>query len=577
MVDAARAPQASRWSRLVPGLTVARGYRVGWLRDDVVAGLVLTTLLIPAGMAYAEASGLPPVTGLYTSIVAMVAYALVGPSRILVVGPDSSLAPLIAATVLPLAAGDQAQAVALASMLAIFAGAICIVAGLARFGFITDLLSLPVRHGYMNGIALTIIVAQLPKLLGFSSAGDTALEGLRHLWTGIADGLTDPTALAVGGGCLGLILALRRWAPRVPGLLLGVVGAILVTRLLDLTDLSVVGELPQGVPRPVLPRVDGGDLGSLVVGALGIAIVAFADTSVLSRTFAARGGYRVDENQELVALGVTNAAAGLFQGFSLSSSSSRTPVAEAAGARTQLTGVVGSLAILVVLVWLPWLFRDLPTTALAAIVIASAMTLVDVKGWIRLARTRPSELIISLVAFFGVAVLGVLRGLGIAVAVSLLNFVRRAWVPHTAELVRVDGLKGYHDAARHPEGHRIPGLLLFRFDAQLFFANADSFLEQVQAAVDDGDEVRWVVVTAEPITDVDTTAAEVLSDLHRQLAARGIVLAFAELKGHVRDQLERFDLVDEIGPGHFYRTVGQAVRAYVETEHVDWTDWEERS
>jgi high affinity sulfate transporter 1 len=574
MRDQAAAGRPGWWSRLMPGVATVRGYEASWLRHDVAAGLVLTTLLIPAGMAYAEASGLPPVTGLYTSITALFAYALVGPSRILVLGPDSSLAPLIAATVLPLAAGDPAQAVALASMLAILAGAICIVAGLARFGFITDLLSLPVRHGYMNGIALTIIVAQLPKLLGFSSSGDTALEGLRHLWTGLMDGLTNTTALAVGGGCLGAILILRRRFPRLPGLLLVVVAAILLMRLLDLTDLAVVGDLPQGVPHLTLPRIGRDDLGSLVAGAFGIAVVSFADTSVLSRTFAGRGGYRVDENQELIALGVTNAVGGLFQGFPVSSSSSRTPVAEAAGARTQLTGVTGAVAILIVLVWLPWLFRDLPSTALAAIVIASAIGLIDVKGWVRLARVRRSELLISLVAFFGVAALGVLPGLGIAVAVSLLNFVRKSWAPHIAELVRVDGLKGYHDAARHPEGRRIPGLFLFRFDAPLFFANADTFLEQILATMREH-EVRWVVVTAEPITDIDATAAEVLSDLYRLLADRGIVLAFAELKGYVRDQLARYGLVDKIGPDHFYRTVGQAVHAYVDAEHVDWTDWED--
>jgi high affinity sulfate transporter 1 len=578
MTDAGRAGRRApgpRWLHLLPGVVTARRYDPSWFRSDVTAGLVLLTLLIPASMAYAQASGLPPVNGLYTSIVALLVYAVVGPSRVLMFGPDSSLAPLIAASVVPLAGGDPERAVALASVLAILTGLICVVAGLARFGFLTDLLSLPVRIGYMNGIALTIIVSQLPKLLGFSAPGNTALKGLRSFWDGVVNGDTDPTALVVGVSCLVAILVLRRWVPRLPGLLLVVVGAILATRLLDLDDLAVVGELPRGVPHPVLPDLAGADLGRLFAGALGIVIVAYAETSVLSRTFAGRVGQRVDQNQELGALGLTNAAAGLFQGFPLCSSSSRSAVAETAGARTQLAGVIAALAIVVVLVWLPWIFQDLPSCALAAIVIAAAITLIDIQDWVRWARVRRSELTISLVAFFGIAVLGVLRGLGLAVAVSLLNFVRKAWIPHTAELVRVDGLKGYHEAARHPEGHRIPGLVLYRFDAPLFFANADTFREQVEEAARDG--VRWVVVTAEPITDVDATAAEVIAEVRRDLANHGVLLAFAELKGHVRDQLQRFGLVEQIGAEHFYRTIGQAVHAYIDAEDVEWTDWEERS
>jgi MFS superfamily sulfate permease-like transporter len=360
-----------------------------------------------------------------------------------------------------------------------------------------------------------------------------------------------------------------------PGLLLVVAGAILATRLLDLDSLAVVGELPRGIPHLVIPDLDGADLGRLVAGAFGIVIVAFAETSVLSRTFAGRAGERVDQNQELAALGLTNAAAGLFQGFPLCSSSSRTAVADSAGARTQLAGVIAALAIVVMLIWLPWIFQDLPSSALAAIVIAAAITLINVRDWMWWARVRRSELMISLVAFFGIAFFGVLRGLGLAVVVSLLNFVRKAWVPHTAELVRVDGLKGYHEGARHPEGHRIPGLVLYRFDAPLFFANAETFRKQVEEEARDG--VRWVVVTAEPITDVDATAAQMLSELQRDLAGRRVLLAFAELKGHVRDRLERFGLVEQIGADHFYRTIGQAVHAYLDAEDVQWTDWEERS
>jgi MFS superfamily sulfate permease-like transporter len=317
-------------------------------------------------------------------------------------------------------------------------------------------------------------------------------------------------------------------------------------------------------------------MSQLLAGALGVALVSFTDTSVLSRTFSLRRGDHVDENQELMALGLTNAAAGFFQGFSSSASSSRTPVAEASGARTQLTGVVGAVVVLMLLLWLPGLFRNLPSSALAAIVIASAIRLVEVRSVVRLARARRSELVISVVAFAGVAVLGVLPGLGIAVGVSLLNFVRRAWMPHSVELVRVDGMKGYHDVERHPEGRQVPGLLLFRFDAPLFFANADVFLERVVDLVDENKDTVWVVVTAEPVTDVDSTAVDMLRRLHDELQRRHVTLAFAELKGHVRDVLDRFRLVDLIGENRFYRPVGEAVKAYVRAEGVEWTDWEDR-
>jgi high affinity sulfate transporter 1 len=562
--------------RWLPGIDTLRRYERAWLPHDLTAGIVLSALLVPAGMAYAEAAGLPPVNGLYATVVVLVVYALLGPSKILVLGPDSSLAPIIAAAVVPLAAGDPQRAVQLAAMLALLSGAVCVLAGVARFGFVTDLLSLPVRHGYMNGIALTIIAIQLPKLFGFSASGSTALEAGRNFVQDVADGTTVGASLAIGVGCLVTIIVLRWLTPIVPGFLVAVAAAILAVVVFEPNGVSVVGVLPQGFPHPSFPTVGLSDMSHLLAGALGVALVSFTDTSALSRTFSLRRGDHVDENQELIALGLTNVAAGFFQGFSSSASSSRTPVAEASGARTQLTGVVGAVAVLILLLWLPGLFRNLPSSALAAIVIASAIRLIEVRSVARLGLARRSELVISLVAFAGVALLGVLPGLGIAVAVSLLNFVRRAWMPHSVELVRVDGMKGYHDGERHPEGRQVPGLLLFRFDAPLFFANADVFLERVVDLVDENNDTVWVVVTAEPVTDVDSTAADMLQRLHDELQRRHVTLAFAELKGHVRDVLDRFRLVDLIGANRFYRTVGEAVKAYVREEGVEWTDWEDR-
>ena len=566
--------------RWLPGVQMLRAYRRSWLSRDLVAGIVLTALLVPAGMGYAEASGLPAIYGLYATVVPLVVYALVGPSRILVLGPDSSLAPLIAAAILPLAAGNESEAVALAGILAVFSGLLCMLTGLARFGFIANLLSKPVRYGYINGIALTVLLSQLPKLFGFSVDADGAIPEARALVRGIADGETNPAALLIGVACLLVILGFRRWWPRIPGVLVAVVGATAAVGLFDLAprfDLTVVGPLPKGLPSFAFPSLSAGNVEALLAGAVGIALVSLADTSVLSRTFAIRGGYRVDPNQELLALGAANVAAGLFQGFSVSSSSSRTPVAEAAGARTQVTGLVGALAISLMLLFFPNVLRNLPDSALAAVVITAAMGLVEVAGVRKLYRVRKTEFALSIACFLGVALLGVIQGIFVAVALALLDFIRRAWRPYDAVLGRVDDLKGYHDVTRYPDARRVPGLVLFRWDAPLFFANAEEFADEVrQAIASSPTPARWVVVAAEPITDLDTTAADVLKELDGELATEGIDLRFAEMKDPVKDRLKRYGLFDRFGDDHFFPTVGQGVDTYVEATGVDWIDWEDR-
>jgi high affinity sulfate transporter 1 len=575
-VSEARVPGALRW---VPGLLVVRSYRRAWLRHDVAAGLALSALLVPAGMAYAEASGLSPIYGLYATIVPLTVYALFGPSRILVLGPDSSLAPLIAATIIPLAGSDMGERVGAAGALSIISGALLIGLGLARFGFLTDLLSSPVRYGYLNGIALTVIVSQLATLFGFSVDADDLFGELRGFLEGVADGLTNTTALALGMGAVVTIVVLRRLAPMLPGVLVAVVTSLVLVPLFDLADegLALVGVLPRGLPSFSLPGVELGDLGALFAGAIGVAMVSFADTSVLSRTFALRGDDDVDPSQEMVSLGAANLAAGVFQGFAVSGSSSRTPVAEAAGAKTQLTSLVGAGAIVLLLVLAPGLFRNLPQSVLAAIVITSAIRLVEITGVVKLLRAHRSEFFLSLAAFAGVAILGVIPGIGLAIALAVLNFVRKAWRPHVTSLVRIDGVKGYHDVSRHPEGRRIPGLALLRFDAPLFFANAELFRREVLNAATTGDPpTKWVVVTAEPITDVDATAAEMLVELVDELQERGCVLAFAELKGRVRELLHRYGVVERVGRERFYPTIGQAVKAYVAAEQVPWVDWEDQ-
>jgi high affinity sulfate transporter 1 len=557
-----------------PGLQSLSDYQARWLHRDLVAGLVLTALLVPQGMAYAELAGLPPITGLYTSILCLVAYALFGPSKVLVLGPDSSLGPMIAATVVPLvgAQGDPGRAVALASALALMVGAINVVAGVARLGFVADLISKPIIVGYMNGLALTILVGQLPKLFGFSAEGDGFLAELAGFVRGVADGETVGAALAIGAFGLVVIEGLQRWRPRWPGVLVAVVASIAAAAALDLADRGVdlVGVLPQGFPPFTVPDIRLDDLGLLVGGALGIALVSLADTISTASSFAARRGEEVDGQREMVGIGAANLAAGLFQGFPVSTSGSRTAVAEQAGAKTQLTGLVGAAAIVLILLFAPGLLRNLPQPTLAAVVITASLSLADLAETRRLRRVRRSEFVLSTAAFLGVVLLGVLPGIAIAVALSIGNVFRRAWWPHQAVLGRVEGLAGYHDTGSYPDAALLPGCVIFRFDAPLFFANARTFRDQIRALARTEPVPTWIVVAAEPITDVDTTAADMLRDLVEALNARGISLVFAELKDPVRTKIDRYELIRDEDDVRFFPTITQAVKAFQHETGASW-------
>lgn len=566
------------WLRWMPGLGILRRYQPGWIVHDLAAGLVLTTMLVPVGIAYAEASGVPGIYGLYATIVPLLAYALFGPSRILVLGPDSSLAAIILGVVLPLSAGDPQRAIALASMMALVSGIVCILAGIARLGFVTELLSKPIRYGYMNGIAFTVLISQLPKLFGFSIESEGPLRDLCAIGQAILGGKANWTSLAVGAGTLAVILALKG-SRRIPGILIAVVGATAVVAALDLSaraSVAVLGPLPQGLPAPAIPWIRYDDITPVLIGGLAVAMVSFADTSVLSRAYAARTGDKVDPNQEMVGLGAANLAAGLFQGIPISSSSSRTPVAEAAGARTQLTGVVGALAVAALLLAAPNLLQHLPSAALAAVVIASALGLFEIRDLRRIYRIQRWEFWLSIVCFVGVAVFGAIPGIGIAIVIAVIEFLWDGWRPHSAVLGRADGVKGYHDITRYKQARQIPGLVLFRWDAPLFFANAELFKERVLAAIESAPErARWVVVAAEPVTSVDVTAADTLAELDQALSQSSIELRFAELKDPVKDKLRRFGLLAKFGEDAFFPTVGAAVGTYLDTHDVDWVDWED--
>jgi high affinity sulfate transporter 1 len=565
-------------TRWIPGLEILRRYEPSWLRHDIVAGLVMTTMLVPVGIAYAEASGLPGIIGLYATIVPLLAYAVFGPSRILVLGPDSALAAVILAVVAPLSAGDPQKAVPVASLMAIVSGIVCVAAGLARLGFITELLSKPIRYGYMNGIALTVMLSQVPKLFGFSVDSNGPLRQSIEIVNKVLAGSSNLVALAIGASALVLILALKRW-PRVPGMLIAVVGATVIVGVFDLAGrLSVLGPLPQGLPAPSLPLVPVDQLTSLVMGSVAVALISFADTSVLSRTYAARLRTPVDSNQEMTGLGIANLATGFFQGMPISSSSSRTPVAEAAGARTQVTGVVGAVAIALLLIFAPDLLQFLPQTVLAAVVIASAIGLIEVADLRRIYRIQRWEFWLSMTCLAGVAAFGAIPGIAIAIVIAVIEFLWDGWRPHYAVLGRVDQVKGYHDIKRYPNASLIPGLVLFRWDAPLFFANAELFHERIRNAIAQSPTpVKWLVVAAEPVTSVDVTSADVLCDLDDELRGAGVSLYFAEMKDPVKDKLKRFRLYERFGDGRFFATVGEAVKTYRERIAVDWVDWEDRT
>ena len=541
----------------VPGLASLRAYERRWLRSDLVAGIVLAAILVPQGMAYAELAGLPPVNGLYTTIACLVGYALMGPSKILVLGPDSSLGPLIFAAITPLvvAGDDPAIAIALAGMLAILVGLIEIGLGVGKLGFVADLLSSEVQVGYMNGLAITIIVGQLPKLSGFSTDADSFVEEVREFVTNFDQ--RDATALTVGLATLVVLLVLPRVTRKIPAVLVAVVGATVVTAVVDL-DIDTVGILPEGLPTPAVPWTDIGDVVPLLVAAVGITLVSLTDTIALSTSFNARRGERVKPNKEMIGIGSANVAAGFFRGFAISASSSRTAVAEQSGAKSQLAGIVGAAIVVLLLVFFNGLLADLPNSALAAVVIAAALSLADVALLTRVWKVRRSAVVLSLVASAGVIFLGVLEGIVVAIVLSILLFFQQNWWPHGEVLGRVPGRDGWHSDQGGDSLEEHPDVLVFRWEAPLFFANSGIFADQVRELVDQR-RPGWVVLQCEAITDIDVTAAGMLERLDNELNAKGVHLAFVELRTRLHDLVHDYGLLKTLDRDHFYASIEEAL------------------
>jgi high affinity sulfate transporter 1 len=552
--------------RWVPAVATARSYRREWLRADIVAGLVLAAILVPQGMAYAELAGLPAVTGLYTTIACLVGYALLGPSRVLVLGPDSSISPLILAAITPLlVVDDPGKAIVLAGVLALLVGIIEIGLGIAKLGFVADLLSSEVQVGYMNGLAITIVVSQLPKLFGFSTDADGFLDDLRAFVDNLDE--TVAAAAAVGIGVLLVLLVLPRITRAIPAVLVAVAGATIVSAVLDLSadGVATVGTLPQGFPNPSLPWTSVDDVGPLFLAAIGIVLVSLTDTIATASSFAARRGDELQPNQEMIGIGAANVAAGFFQGFAVSTSGSRTAVAEQSGAKSQLTGVVGAALVAILLLFLNSLLADLPQSALAGVVIAAALSLANINALRQFAKVRVSSLLLSLVATLGVVALGVLEGIVVAIFLAILLFFRRNWWPHGAVLGRTDDSEGWHDIADLEGEREEPGIVVYRWEAPLFFANAGTFRQEVRRIVRER-QPAWVVLQCEAITDIDVTAAEMLEQLDVELNAAGRHMAFVEMRSRLQDLIRRHGLFETLDREHFYPSIDTALHAISEHE-----------
>ncbi|MDJ0954149.1 MAG: SulP family inorganic anion transporter [Acidimicrobiia bacterium] len=559
---------------LIPGIRMLRDYERSFFRYDLVAGLVLATMLIPQGMAYAELTGLPAITGIYTTIAALLAYSLLGPNRQLILGPDSSLAPIIAAVILPLAAGDTASAVVLASALSVITGVVCILAGYLRAGIITELLSKPIRIGYLNGIAVVVLISQLPKALGFSVDEERTVDVLIATIGEVLDGETVLAALALSAGTVLIVVGLRRVSPTIPGIVVAALLSIATVSLFDLVErgVRIVGDIPAGLPPLTIPEFSLDDFPTLLGGAVAVALVSFADTGALSTATALKSGVRVDPNSEIKALGAANILSGVFQGFPTSASSSRTAVAMAVGSKTQLTGLIAAVGVITVMLAAPGLVAEMPSPTLAAIVITASFSLFDWPETKWLFKARRSEFVMLLGSFLGVVVVGILEGIAIAVVLSLANFIRKALRPHSTELGKIKGVPGYHDRDRHPEATVVPGLLIVRFDAPLFFANAPRFGRRLQEMMRSAERpIDTILVVGNAITDIDTTGAEILGDVLDNLDAMGVTFAFAGLKGHVKDHLRSYGIYDRIGDEHFHPNTISAVKQYVK-EHPTATE-----
>ena len=562
-----RLTRLARLTRFAPGLAQARTYERAWLRGDTIGGITVAAYLVPQVMAYAGLAGLPPVTGLWAIIPALALYAVFGSSPQLSVGPESTTALMAATVVAPLAAGNPGRYAELAAALALIVGVLSLAAWAMRLGFVADLLSQPTLVGYMTGVALIMMVGQLQKASGVPVHGDTFFAEVRSFVTGVDD--LHPATLGLAAITLAFLLVLHWKLPRVPGPLLAVLLATLAVSLFDLDahGIAVVGPVPSGLPTPSIPSA--GDLRDILLPAVGVLLVGYTDVVLTARAFAARSGATIDANQELLAVGTTNIGAGLFRGFPVSSSASRTAIGDASGARTQMHSLVALVSVVTVLLFLGPLLARFPTASLGAIVIYAAVRLIDVRGFRRLAAFRRSELLLAAAACVGVLLFDILYGILLAIGLSVVDLLARVARPHDAILGRIPGLAGMHDIDDYPDAELVRGLVVYRYDSPLFFANAQDFKHRALASIDASPTaVDWFVLNAEANVDVDITAIDALEELRSTLAGRGIVFALARVKQDLMQQLHAAGFADQIGRDRIFPTLPTALAGYEEWQRA---------
>jgi high affinity sulfate transporter 1 len=552
------------WHGLLPGVGRLLRYERSWLRGDLIAGCTVAAYLVPQVMAYAEVAGLPPVTGLWAIIGSLAVYALLGSSRQLSVGPESTTALMTAAAIGPLASGDAPRYAALAATLALMVGALCVLAWLFRLGFLAELLSRPVLIGYLAGVAVIMMISQLGKVTGIPVDGAGTAVGELSSWLSHLDRLNWST-LTVSGLVVALLVTGTRWFPRAPVPLIVMLLAAASVAALDLQGrgLAVVGLVPGGVPLPSAPGLAAADLAALLLPALGVTVVGYTDNVLTGRAFATRNGYTIDPNQELLALGAANAVAGLMRGFPVSSSGSRTVIGDSLGSRSQLYSLVALVAVVLTLVAGRGVLATFPVAALGGLVVWAAARLVDIGEFRRLGRFRRSELLLACATTAGVLTFDILYGVLVAVGLSLIDLLHRVARPHDGILGYVPGLAGMHDVDDYPVTRQVPGLVVYRYDSPLFFANAEDFKRRALAAVDTAETpTEWLLINAEANIQVDLTALDALDDLRTQLEQRGVVTAVARLKTEVAADLRRAGFLDRIGPDLVFPTLPTAVTAY---------------
>jgi SulP family sulfate permease len=556
----------------IPVIDLARGYRRAWLQPDLLAAVTVWALLVPQALAYAQLAQVDAVVGLYAAMGAAIGYVLLGGVRSMNVGPEATVALLAASVVAPMAAGDPARHLALMSGLALMTGAWMLLAGVIGLGFVTRFLSRPLLLGYVAGSAIVMIVSQLDSLIGVSlEAQDDTLaeltETIRRL------GETDPTTLLVGLGVIGVALLVRRIDRRLPAYLVAVLAAIAVSALADLAaqGVAVVGTIQPGLPALGLPAVELADLASLAGPAIGIALLVYADSGVTGQVLGRRGGYAVDGNQEFLGLGAGNIGSALTGGFPVNGSQSRSFTAADVGAKSQAMNLGVLVLVILTLLFLTPLFAPLPKSALAGVIIVVAFGLLDPVAFRDLARVDRRELGLALIAAAIVVAVGMIAGVLVTVVLSLFLAAIRAAQPGRTFLVRVPGTDSFRGVDNVVDGTIVPGLVVYRFDGPLFFANAELLADDIQAAIADGaapQPVRWVVIDAEAIGDVDSTGAGMLADLADATRARGITLTVARLKSSVAEYLTRAGVMDKVGAEHVFLEVDDAVAAY-EASHLE--------